>query len=128
VSAAALGLVAAPGATLPAAPIGAAALGSEATEPLTGGEGEALSRGRCAKATDANPVAIIAVITSTRNIRLKASFHFSFSEVPPTPSLRGQFTGAAMNSRRCLALPPRVPTKRAGYGAAKGMPVEKERR
>src|SRR3712207_8742587 len=52
---------------LPISPIGAAALGSEAAEALTEGEGEALSRGRCAKAADANAAAIIAVITSTRS-------------------------------------------------------------
>jgi hypothetical protein len=76
------GLVAALGATLSAAPIGAAALGSEAAEAPTEGEGGALSRGRCAKAADTNAVAIIAVITSTRSSRLKTSFPFSFSEAP----------------------------------------------
>ncbi len=80
------GLVAALGATLPAAPIGAAALGSEAAEAPTEGEGEALSRARCAKAADANTVATIAVITSTRSNRLKASFPFSFSEARRPPS------------------------------------------
>ena len=82
-SAVAPGLVAALGATLPAAPIGAAALGSEAAETLMEGEGGALSRDRCAKAADTNAVAIIAVITSTRSSRLKASFPFSLSEAPP---------------------------------------------
>jgi hypothetical protein len=80
------GLVAALGASLPAAPIGAAALGSEAAEALAEGEGGAPSRGRCAKAADTNAVAMIAVITSTRSSRLKASFPFSFSEAPGPPS------------------------------------------
>ena len=84
-SAVAPGLVAALGATLSAAPIGAAALGSEAAEALTEGEGEVLSRDRCAEAADTNAVAMIAVITSTRSSRLRANFPFSFSEAPPAP-------------------------------------------